>query len=80
MALSIPKRDKNRWLTTSCPLLPTADIKPQSSLLSAIIKYGQDRNMRLKQMTSEEQAFAFEHLDPHLMEVLHYTHPSLATG
>ena len=41
----------------------------------AIIKYGQDRNMRLKQMTMEEQEFAFEHLDAHLMDIFHYNHP-----
>ena len=54
----------------------SADIKPQSSLLSAIIKYGQDRGMRLKQMTKEEQSFAMDHLDPELMEAFHYVHPS----
>ena len=52
-----------------------ADIKPQSSLLSAIIKYGQDRGARLKTMTKEEQIYAFDHLDVDLMDAFHYVHP-----
>jgi hypothetical protein len=58
----------------------TADIKPQSSLLSAIIKYGQDRGgARSKSMDQEELAYARDHLDAKLMNLLQYTHPASAS-
>jgi predicted membrane-bound mannosyltransferase len=61
----------------SCLSPDTADIKPQSSLLSAIIKYGQDRGgARTKSMDQEELAYARDHLDAQLMKTLQYTHPS----
>lgn len=60
----------------------------QSSLVSALIKYGQEninnnnnnginKNRRIINMTSMDVEFAHLYLDNELLELFHYTHPSL---
>ncbi|KAL7565086.1 hypothetical protein ACA910_005094 [Epithemia clementina (nom. ined.)] len=51
------------------------DIKPQTSMLSAIIKYGQDNGRRTRNMTKYDLIFARKHLDQRLMDAFHYIHP-----
>jgi hypothetical protein len=52
----------------------------QSSMVSAIIKYGSEgmyRTRRTRNMTQADLAFARNYLDQTLLNVFHYTHPSL---
>ena len=54
------------------------DIKPQSSMLSAIIKYGQDKDHhRTRNMTMGDLQFARDHIDQRMMDAFHYKHPSI---
>jgi hypothetical protein len=50
-------------------------IKPQSSLLTAIIKYGQDNGKRSDFLTDAEKDYAGLFLDHTLMKAFHYRHP-----
>jgi hypothetical protein len=48
----------------------------QTNLISAIIKYGTDKN-RFTGMTKEDLVYASEALDPELMQLFQYEMPSL---
>lgn len=51
-----------------------AKFKAPSSLVSALIKYGQDNNnqRRTGSMTEDDLKFARDHIDPELLQLLHY--------
>mmetsp|Transcript_19171 Transcript_19171/g.24668 ORF Transcript_19171/g.24668 Transcript_19171/m.24668 type:complete len:419 (-) Transcript_19171:301-1557(-) len=52
------------------------DIKPQSSMISAIIKYGQDNShRRTRNMTTADLKFTRKVLDQRLLNAFHYKHP-----
>ena len=53
----------------------TEKIKPQSSLVSAIIKNGQDHGRRGSNMTSIDRQYAKKFLDSKLMKAFKYKHP-----
>lgn len=53
----------------------TGKFKVQSSLVSALIKYGQDHGRRTFSMQDEDLDFAEHFLDDQMMKLFHYRRP-----
>ena len=63
-------------LTTPCLSLLTGHQGKQTNLISAMIKYGTDKN-RFSGMTKEDLELAATVLDPELMKLFQYEIPSV---
>ena len=54
-----------------------AKYKTQSGMVSAMIRYGQDKGRRIRKMTLADLEYAQQYLDSELMEIFHYKHPAM---